>query len=77
MANEKNGILERGELQWDVALRGIGIQLPDEYVIRFNKLAQAVNMAGVENITLDELTDIELSAREEMKRRLAEKEKED
>lgn len=77
MANEKNGILERGELLWDVALRGIGIQLPDEYVIRFNKLAQAVNMAGVENITLDELTDIELSAREEMKRRLAEKEKED
>ena len=72
MAKEKNGILEGRELLWDVALRGIGIQLPDEYVLRFCALLEKYGEVGLDDISLNDFADIELSARKEMQRRLPE-----
>lgn len=70
MAKEKNGILQQGETLWDVALRGIGIQLPDEYVIRFCLLCKKANEVGLDKVTLNDLTDIEFGAREAVEERM-------
>ena len=71
---EKNGILQGEERLWDVALRGIGIVLPDEYVLRFCALLKKAGEVGLKDIRLDDLTDIEFGAHEEMERRTKEKE---
>ena len=69
MAKEKQGILQHGETLWDVALRGIGIQLPDEYVVRFCLLCSKANEVGLDKVTLSDLTDIEFEARKEVEKR--------
>lgn len=67
---EKNGVLQGAETLWDVALRGIGIQLPDEYVLRFCALMDKYGQKDLPNITLSDLAEIEHEARQEMKRRM-------
>ena len=67
---EKNGVLQGEETLWDVALRGIGIQLPDEYVLRFCALTQKANQLGLDKVTLDDMAEIEYNARKEMERRV-------
>lgn len=62
--------MQRAETLWDVALRGIGIQLPDEYVLRFCALTQKVNQLGIDNVTLTDLSEIEYWARHEMEKRI-------
>lgn len=74
MEKEKNGILTKKEQLWDVALRGIGIQLPDEYVIRFVGLLTLANHCGINKLTIGDMTDIENNARQSMENRLKEKE---
>lgn len=63
------GSLEGKEVLWDVALRSIGIFLSDEYVLRFTKLMNLASQKGLGNIKLDDTTDIEFEAREEIKAR--------
>lgn len=70
MEKEKNGILYQKEMLWDVALRGIGIQLPDEYVIRFFKLLTLAKNRGIDKLTIKDMTEIEYNARESMEGRL-------
>ena len=70
MANDKNGILHDSEALWDVALRGIGIQLPDEYVLRFVRLMEVADKIGLEKVSLSDVVDIEHYARQEMKDRM-------
>lgn len=75
MAQEtKPGILRFPESLWDVALRSIGIQLPDEYVLRFTRLLTAAKDMGIDKVTLADIADIERDCREEVKKRLKEQE---
>ena len=75
MAQEtKPGILRFPESLWDIALRSIGIQLPDEYVLRFTRLLTAANDVGIDKINLADIADIERDCREEVKKRLKEQE---
>jgi hypothetical protein len=67
---EKNGVLQNEETLWDVALRGIGIQLPDEYVLRFCALMKKFGNKDLPNITLSDVAEIEHEARQEMERRM-------
>ena len=67
---EKNGVLQGAETLWDVALRGIGIQLPDEYVLRFCALLKRRDVTGLEKMTLSDVVEIEHEARQEMERRV-------
>jgi len=72
---EGKGLLLRDdEALWDVALRCIGIQLPDEYVLRFMRLLDKAKEVGLGKITLDDSVDIERGARQELERRMKEKE---
>ncbi len=76
MAKEtKSGILKRDELLWDVAMRGIGIQLPDEYVLRFVRLLDKVKQLGLGQVSLSDFADIENEARQEMMNRTTEGDK--
>jgi len=77
MEKEKNGILTRKEQLWDVSLRGIGIQLPDEYVIRFVGLLTMAKNCGIDKLTIGDMTDIENNARQSMEYRLKAKEERD
>lgn len=78
MANEKKAfLLTESEHLWDVALRGIGIQLPDEYIIRFQKLANLCNMTELKDITIKDFAHIEVTAREELNERIEKAKKED
>lgn len=75
MAQEtKSGILRFPESLWDVALRSIGITLPDEYVLRFTRLLTAAKDMGIGKVTLADVSDIERDCREEVKKRLKEQE---
>lgn len=75
MAQEtKQGILRFPESLWDIALRSIGIQLPDEYVLRFTRLLTAAKDVGIDKINLADISDIERDCREEVKKRLKEQE---
>lgn len=65
------------ELLWDVALRGIGIGLPDEYVIRFHMLLDTIRELGMSNVTIADMATVEHMARNEMESRLKEQQKED
>ena len=59
MAQEtKPGILRFPESLWDIALRSIGIQLPDEYVLRFTRLLTAAKDVGIDKINLSDIADI-------------------
>lgn len=75
MAQEtKPGILRFPESLWDIALRSIGIQLPDEYVLRFTRLLTAAKDVCIDKINLADIADIERDCREEVKKRLKEQE---
>ena len=65
-------LLRGDERLWDVALRGIGISMPDEYVMRLVRLAQKVHAFGLPSIHLDDLTEIEMETSEEVRKRVAE-----
>lgn len=67
---EKNGILQGEERLWDVALRGIGIVLPDEYVLRFCALLKKAGDVGLKDIRLSDMTDIEYDARQDAEQRV-------
>jgi len=62
-------LLTEEEHLWDVALRGIGIQLPEEYVIRFTILHELFEQKGLSNIHIDELASVENIARRELSER--------
>lgn len=71
MANEKlSGILTHEEHLWDIALRGIGLQLPDEYILRFVRLMALYGLKNLPNITISDFADIEHEAREELSARI-------
>lgn len=56
--NDDNRIkLTRDEQLWKCALRGIGIQLSDEYILRFTMLFAAVKEKGLENVTTSDFAD--------------------
>lgn len=69
---EKNGVLTGAEVLWDVALRGIGIQLPDEYVLRFCQLVHKANQISLDKIALSDMVEIETWARQELEKRVKE-----
>ena len=69
---KEKGLLRDDEALWDVALRCIGIQLPDEYVLRFVRLLDKAKEVGLGKITLDDSVDIEHGARQELERRIKE-----
>lgn len=73
----KKGILTDGERLLDVALRGIGIQLPDEYVIRVALLRDLAKVKPLGTITLDDLSAIEREARKAVEQRTAPTDKTD
>jgi hypothetical protein len=59
MANEKKAfLLTEEEHLWDVALRGIGIQLPDEYILRFKRLLDLYGLRGLEKTTIEDFVTI-------------------
>ncbi|MBQ9646145.1 MAG: hypothetical protein IJV24_07300 [Prevotella sp.] len=69
MAQEISTILQGDERLWDVALRGIGISLPDEYILRFTRLLEEVSKTGLKNITLDDMVTIQYAAHEDVRTR--------
>ena len=71
METEKKPILTDDEQLLDVALRGIGLQLPDEYVIRVALLRSLAKEKPLGTITLDDLSGIEREARKTVERRTA------
>ena len=78
MANEKKAfLLTEEEHLLDVALRGIGIQLPDEYVLRFKRLLDLYGLRGLEKITLDDMVNIEEEARTDLNKRMEKAEKDE
>ena len=71
MENENKLILQGNEHLWDVALRSIGIFLPDEYVLRFVMLLEKTKEVGsLDQISLNDVVDIEKSAHEEFVKRM-------
>lgn len=71
---KEKGLLRDDEALWDVALRCIGIQLPDEYVLRFIRLLDMAKEVGLGKISLNDSVDIEHYARQELERRMKEQE---
>ena len=71
---EKGLLLRDNEALWDVALRCIGIQLPDEYVLRFVRLLDKAKEIGLGKISLNDSVDIEHYAHHELERRIKEQE---
>ena len=65
----KEGLLKDDELLMDVAMRGIGVQMPDEFVLRLCMLKKKADEVGMGNVTLDDYTKIEINAREEIEKR--------
>lgn len=65
----EKGLLNSDELLIDVAMRGIGIQLPDEFVLRLVMLKKKADEKGLCNINLDDFTEIELHAKEQIEKR--------
>lgn len=66
--------MQGAETLWDIALRGIGIQLPDEYVLRFCQLVHKANQIGLEKISLSDMVEIETWAQQELERRVKKEE---
>lgn len=77
MEKEKKAfLLTESEHLWDIALRGIGIQLPDEYILRFQLLVNLCNKKELKDITIEDFADIENIARRDLNDRIEKAKKE-
>lgn len=67
---KKAFLLTEEEHLWDVALRAIGIQLPDEYLLRFKRLLDLYGLRGLEKVSLDDVVSIEKDALTDLNARI-------
>ena len=77
MEKEKNEILIEKEQRGDDGMRGVEIEMSDEYVIRFVGLLTMAKNCGIDKLTIGDMTDIENNARQSMEYRLKAKEERD
>lgn len=63
-------LLTEEEHLWDIAMRAIGIQLPDEYLLRFKRLLDLYGLRGLGEISLDDVVSIEKDALTDLNARI-------